>query len=117
MDLVARQRDGVTFVELLGGLERVDDALELVGACAEHDAVGVLVEPRALPAAFFDLSSRFAGEVLQKLQNYRVRMAAVIPSRPEHSDPFRSFLAESKHGRQFRTFDSRADAEVWLCDR
>ena len=108
------ERAGFRFVECVEQITRVDDAMALIVAAMEQRSNSVLVEARQLPEAFFDLRSLFAGEFIQKFQNYRVRIAAVFPSESKHSDTFEAFLTEAKGGRQFRAFANRADAEVWL---
>lgn len=108
------ERDGVRIVERLAPIERVDDALALVARCIEHDTTRVLIEARVLPDAFFALRSRFAGEFLQKLENYGIRVAAVLPTDADHGERFAEFVAEAKRGARFRIFASRDDAETWL---
>jgi hypothetical protein len=105
---------GVRIVECDAAIERADDALALVTACFENDATRVLLEARQLPAAFFELRTRFAGEFVQKLQNYGIRLAAVLPAPEAHGERFAEFVAEARRGRGFRTFELRADAEAWL---
>jgi len=107
-------RDGVRIVECVESITRVADALGLVTACIENDSTRLLLESRHLPAEFFDLRSGFAGELLQKLQNYRIRLAGVFPSEREYGERFSEFLSEAKRGRSFRAFAVRADAEAWL---
>jgi Domain of unknown function (DUF4180) len=108
------ERDGVRIVECVGPIARVGDALELVAACVERDATRVLLESRHLPPAFFELRSGFAGELLQKLQNYRLRLAGVFPQDADYGERFREFLLEARRGRSFRVFAARAEAEAWL---
>ena len=67
-----------------------------------------------LPAEFFDLRTRFAGEFVQKLVNYGLRVAAVFPPDAGQSERFREFVGELRGGHAFRTFETRADAEAWL---
>jgi hypothetical protein len=108
------ERDGRPIVEITGGLARVDDALEVISACYEADTDRVLVEAGALPPEFFALQTRFAGEFLQKLGNYGVRLAGVFPDESPYSERFREFLREARTGRGFRAFGARDDAERWL---
>jgi hypothetical protein len=103
------------YVECLSVIAGADDALELVAACAGAETNRVLIDAARLPDAFFDLSSRFAGEFLQKLQNYRIVAAAVLPPDERHTESFKEFLTEARRGRQFRAFIERAEAEMWLC--
>jgi hypothetical protein len=108
------ERDGVVVLEILGGLERVDDVLELFSACYEANTDRVLVEARALPPDFFALHTRFAGELLQKFANYHVRIAGVCPDESAYSERFRELLREARRGAGFRSFGARAEAERWL---
>ncbi|MFG3701315.1 DUF4180 domain-containing protein [Micromonospora sp. NPDC047620] len=52
------------------------DALDLIGA-AFLGAEVVAVPASRLDASFFSLGTRFAGEVMQKFVNYRVRLVVV----------------------------------------
>ncbi|WP_249605336.1 DUF4180 domain-containing protein [Chromobacterium sp. IRSSSOUMB001] len=101
-------------IECLAGVESLDQALELVALCAEHDAPCVLLAEGALPPAFFDLSSRFAGEFIQKLVNYRLAVAGVFVDGAAYGERFGEYLHEARRGRQFRVFDDREAALAWL---
>ncbi len=114
MKLITHDIRGARFIECVDSITRPEDALDLVAACMEHDAASVLLESHALPAAFFELRSGFAGEFLQKFSNYQIRLAAVFPSEAEYGDRFREFLSEARRGRAFRAFSARAEAEAWL---
>lgn len=74
----------------------------------------ILLEVDALPPQFFDLSSGAAGDLVQGLINYRIRMAMVVPELTRHSDAFQAFVKEANRGRSFRFFESDAEAEEWL---
>ncbi len=114
MQLQTSEFHGIRIVECTDSITRIEDAMDLVAACFEHDAERVLLESRVLPAAFFELSSGFAGEFLQKFSNYRIKLAAVFPSEDGYGDRFREFLQEAKRGRGFRVFTTRAEAQTWL---
>jgi len=80
------------------------DALDLIGA------VFLSAEMVAVPAArldpkFFDLGTRFAGEVMQKFVNYRLRLA-VIGDISEH------LLASS--ALQALVHESNRSGHVWF---
>jgi hypothetical protein len=109
--------NGVPIVECSDEVQRMDDAVDLLAACVEAGSRRLLLDSSYLPPAFFDLSSRFAGEFLQKLENYRLQVAGVFPGGSDYSDRFREFLAEARTGRSFRTFDERSEAEAWLASR
>lgn len=101
-------------VECRSPVRSVDDALLLIASCSEQGTDLLLLPAAVLPEAFFDLQTRFAGEFLQKLLNYRLRIALVVPADQAHSARFHEFLLEAGRGMQFRAFSSRDDAIHWL---
>jgi hypothetical protein len=102
------------FTECSIDIVGVEDALELVTACIEEETGGVLIDAARLPPSFFDLKTRFAGEFIQKLQNYRVKTAIVVPADADHGERFAEFVREARTGNGFRFFADRAGAEAWL---
>ena len=82
----------------------------------ESGAGNVLVEAGAMPPQFFDLSSGAAGDLVQGLANYGVRMAVVIADLAQRSDSFQAFVKEANRGRAVRFFEFEAAAEAWLLD-
>lgn len=90
------------------------DALALVSLSYEIGSSAFLLPETALPPSFFDLSSGVAGEVLQKLSNYRLRVAVVCAEGVAQSESFRQFAAESKKGRTFALCGTEAEARAWL---
>ncbi|MGC9667843.1 DUF4180 domain-containing protein [Planosporangium sp. 12N6] len=74
------------------------DALDLIGA-AFLGAVVVAVPASRLDERFFSLGTRFAGEVMQKFVNYRLRLAVVgdISRHLAASPALRALVHESNH--------------------
>lgn len=105
-----------THAPVVEGLEisQLSDALELVSACYEHASHGVLIESSSLPEPFYDLSSRFAGEFVQKLINYQLHVAAVFPQSRTYTERFQEYVHEASNGPQFRSFATREQALEWL---
>jgi hypothetical protein len=87
---------------------------DLIGACFEHGTHGLLLDHGALPDVFFDLSSGVGGDLVQKLTNYGIRMAAVVPDPTRHSGPFQDFAREADRSERFRFFRTREQAVEWL---
>jgi hypothetical protein len=99
------------WAECGGPIRRPADVLEWVATGAH----ALLVEAHHLPPEFFDLKTGFAGELLQKLENYGIRVAGVFPTEDGYTERFREFLSEARRrGSTFRAFAARADAERWL---
>ena len=63
------------------------------------DAQRIVLPLTCLPEAFFDLSSRIAGGILQKFVNYRFKIAIWGDFSVFHSKPLRAFMDESNRGR------------------
>jgi hypothetical protein len=96
-------------------LTTASDAKLVVEACFSARTHDALLYPANLPPAFFDLSSRIAGEYLQKWRNYRIRVALVAPAgRVTFSSRFGEMLAEEATRGAFRVFETREAALAWL---
>jgi hypothetical protein len=99
------------WTECTGPIQKPADVLGWVASGSD----ALLVEAHHFPPDFFDLKTGFAGELLQKLENYGIRVAAVFPTDDGYSPRFREFLSEARQrGSSFRAFSARADAERWL---
>ena len=101
-------------VECTSRLRGVEDVLDLVGECVGQGATGVLIAAENLSEEFFRLRTGLAGEMVQKLQNYRIRFAGVISQEQAESGRFGEFVREANRGSGFRFFATRAEAEAWL---
>ncbi|WP_433537214.1 DUF4180 domain-containing protein [Micromonospora sp. CA-249363] len=77
------------------------DALDLIGA-AFLGAQVVAVPANRLDDRFFSLGTRFAGDVMQKFVNYRLRLAVVGDISPQlaESSALRALVHESNRGEQ-----------------
>ncbi|MGO4717233.1 DUF4180 domain-containing protein [Bradyrhizobium sp. 2TAF24] len=77
------------------------DSQTFLSAAWEHDAAMVAIPVSRLDAAFFQLSTRLAGAVLQKFVNYRVRLAVIgdVSEWSSASNALRDFIVEANRGR------------------
>lgn len=118
MDLTGLKAGTVTVAE--GPKDRrllldIDDTGRLIERCFALGAEAALLYAANLGAAFFDLSSGEAGDVLQRLRNFRIRLAVVCPpGTVTFSSRFGEMLAEEHLGRQFGIFETRDAALAWL---
>ena len=108
------RREAGRVLEWDAPLREADQAAELITACIEQDCRLLLLAPSVLPAAFFELSARFAGEFLPKLQNYRLQTAVVIDPERDSGERFGEYLREARRARYSRLFFDRAAALAWL---
>jgi hypothetical protein len=96
-------------------MTKPDDVSRVIEACFSARALSALLYARNLTPAFFDLSSGEAGAILQKLRNYRIRLAVVCPpGEVAFSSRFGEMVAEERRGPHFRLFETRQAAWDWL---
>jgi hypothetical protein len=96
-------------------LSGADDAARVIEACLSYGAGAALLYAANLPAGFFDLSSGQAGAMLQKLRNYRVRLAIVCPpGSVRFSSRFEEMMVEERRAGHFGVFETREGAWEWL---
>lgn len=99
--------DGVTIAS-------VQDALDHLIGVAFQSAEVVAVPSTRLDDSFFDLSTGFAGEVLQKCANYRLRLVVIgdISRHLAASSALPDLVREANRGRDIwfvRDLDALAD--------
>lgn len=58
-------------------MNRIEDASVVIEACYSARVSAALLYPANLTSGFFELSTREAGEILQKLRTCRIRLAVV----------------------------------------
>lgn len=83
-----------------GPYESVDQFTALVGDCLGEGADVLALPAEAIGEEFFRLRSGLAGEVLQKLVNYRIKLAIVgdVSRWVEASTAFRDLVVEAERG-------------------
>ncbi|GAA1764079.1 DUF4180 domain-containing protein [Agromyces humatus] len=96
-----------------------DDATDLIGDAWAHHAELVAVPVERLDPEFFDLSTGIAGEITQKLVNYRLRLAIVgdIATRVDASTALHDYVWESNRGTQVWFVADEAALEEKLARR
>lgn len=73
----------------------VQDALDLLATVSSvYSCDALLLEKENISAEFFDLSTRLAGEILQKFVNYGMKLA-IIGDFSEGSSSLQDFIRES----------------------
>lgn len=116
MELTTTEAAGQTIEEgqpgefFMKGPSNVDLIIEACFASGAHSA---LLFADNLPAGFFDLSSGQAGAILQKLRQYRIRLA-IVGGFERFSSRFGEVVAEERI--EFGVFETRDAARAWLAD-
>ncbi|MGF9906177.1 DUF4180 domain-containing protein [Brevibacillus porteri] len=77
----------------------VQSALDLIATVHyQADSERIILNKSLLNESFFDLKTRFAGEILQKFINYRVKVAIVGDFSVYTSKSLKDFIYESNNG-------------------
>ncbi|HEY1574212.1 MAG TPA: DUF4180 domain-containing protein [Pseudonocardiaceae bacterium] len=95
------------------------DAVDLVGSLYGSRVSLVALPVSRLPASFFSLRSGVAGAILQKLANYRIRLAVVgdVESYLAGSEALRAYVVEADRGRDVWFVTSVSELEGRLAER
>ena len=75
---------------------------------------GLVLTEEDLGPDFYDLRTGLAGELFQKVVNYRGRLAIVIRDARAHGDRFGELAYEHRGHPSVRFFEDRALALQWL---
>jgi hypothetical protein len=78
---------------------------------------GLVLTEEDLGPDFYDLRTGLAGELFQKVVNYRGRLAIVIRDARAYGDRFGELAYEHRHHPSVRFFEDRALALQWLSGR
>lgn len=76
----------------------VQDALDLMADLGSQGCSRIIIYERNLNKDFFDLKTRFAGEILQKFSNYHFKLAIIGDFSKYTSKSLRDFIRESNRG-------------------
>jgi hypothetical protein len=120
MQLNVIEKDGKYIIEgpLAGGIiERDVPINDILSATYEYETRLLLLPAESLPEEFFDLSSKLAGDILQKFTNYNIVAAVIITEDTKRSSLFPELERELKKQNRMVLFPSRADAIEWLIGR
>jgi hypothetical protein len=79
-------------------LETSEAVLDRMGEAWFEGCVGMIVPKECFPESFFDLKTGFAGEILQKFSNYRMRIAVIGDFSSYMSKSLKDFIYECNNG-------------------
>lgn len=87
-----------------------DDILNFFGDCYLNNCLAMIIGKEDFDESFFDLKTGIAGDILQKMSNYSMRLAIVGDFSKVESKSLRDFIRESNR-RKFINFVS-SDSEA-----
>lgn len=110
------EKQGKKYLELFPGkilIENEQDIVDVIGMCGMNQTNLLMLYDDNLTDEFFDLKTCVAGNILQKLATYRIKVAAILT--PEKiKGRFKEMVSEASLGSDFRVFYDKKSAEQWL---
>lgn len=110
--------NGVKIAELTGeanSIKGMGAVMDLLGEILFlHKCSRVLADRSQIDESFFDLKSGFAGELTQKISNYRMKLAITGRFNLIENLALKAFIYESNLGKTVRFASSRGEALAWL---
>lgn len=91
-------------------IANAEDGADLVGNTYFQGLTKLIISEEQLTPSFFDLSTKLAGEMLQKFSNYRIRLAIVGDFEKFKSNSLKDFIFESNKVGQINFVNSIAEA-------
>ena len=97
-------------LEIDDRMDSVQAALDLMATASYQGCSALMVPKEALPETFFQLRTGFAGEVLQKFSNYRMKLAIIGDFSGYESRSLKDFVYECNKGKQVFFKGTREEA-------
>lgn len=102
MEIIIHELDGERVAEVVSDsvvIGGVQEALDLMVDPGLAGARKIIIHKENIIPGFFNLSTRIAGEILQKFATYQVKLA-IIGDFADASETLKSFIYESNCGNQ-----------------
>jgi hypothetical protein len=103
MNMIIHQNKHEKVAELITDaviINKVQDAISIMEELFATGAHKIIIHKENIAPEFFDLSTRLAGEVLQKFVNYNLQLAIVGDYSKITSEALKAFIYESNKGNQ-----------------
>src|SRR6187549_232083 len=94
-------------------------ARDVIGDAFSVDARTVVIPVERLDAAFFDLRTGVAGDIVQAFVNYQLRLVVLgsLPPAAMTSSSFGGFVGEANRGTQVWFVETAAELDQRLAER
>jgi Domain of unknown function (DUF4180) len=81
-------------------ITELQDAIDLIGDCYYHETNKIIIHRENITPRFFDLSTKLAGDILQKISNYNFKLAIIGDFTGVKSKSLHDFILESNKGNR-----------------
>lgn len=91
---------GVRVLEIIADGIVITGLQELLDIVSDYSVKRIIIRKENIDASFFDLSSGFAGEMLQKVSQYRIYLGILGDFETIENSGMQDFMWESNQGGQ-----------------
>ena len=110
MKYIQHHVNGQSIAELSAEGVMLSTAQQFLQMIMDSSAEGIIVHQESIDQKFFDLRSGLAGEMLQKVVNYRLRLAIVGDFSIYESKSLKAFILESNRSNAIVFVNTIEDA-------
>jgi hypothetical protein len=101
--ITIHQTGNIKIAEVTSGATPISTSEHMLDLMADisynNDCSSFMIHEETLDSNFFDLKTKVAGEILQKISNYRMKLAVIGDFSKYKSKSLKDFIMESnKHG-------------------
>ena len=117
MNLTVCSKNNISYVETKRGCMFIydgSDMADVIGVCGSNGTNRILIHGSCLDSSYYDLKTGTAGEILQKLSNYFMKAAIVLPLDLDPHHHFREMVNESNRAGDIVYFSEYNNALDWL---
>ncbi|WP_373552439.1 DUF4180 domain-containing protein [Haliscomenobacter sp.] len=116
MNIEITQHQNQSIAEVTGtSIQNPQETVELLINCAYQGAEKIIIHAHQLIPDFFDLKTGIAGEILQKVSTYQLRLAIVGDFSQYTSKSLQDFIFESNKMGRVSFVSSAEEAKAKLC--
>ena len=113
MEIITHQINDTKIAEVIADgivIKTAEDGLDLLGNLYYSGFDKIIIHEKNITPGFFDLSTKLAGDILQKFAQYRMPLAIVGDFSKFESKSLIDFIYESNNGRHVYFAASISDA-------
>jgi hypothetical protein len=114
MKYIQHHINGQSIAELSANGVVLSTAQQFLQMIMDSSAEGIIVHQENIHEQFFDLRSGLAGEMLQKVVNYRLRLAIVGDFSIYESNSLKAFILESNRSNSIAFVKTIKEALIRL---
>ncbi len=100
MNIKEYKKHGISVVEIIEDGVIISDAQDFLDLVSDVSAKRIIVKKENVCGEFYDLHTGVAGDILQKVSNYRLFFGIVGDFSDIKSNSFRDFIYESNNTKQ-----------------